>query len=63
MEINNEIPKGAFLAPEDKVLSRQEVYETYINCLTGALSKETIATICDIELIELEEIIKEFESK
>jgi hypothetical protein len=59
--LNREIPVGSFLAPEPEEYTKEEMYKMYLECKDN-LRIPTIATMCNADTKELEEVINEFEN-
>jgi hypothetical protein len=59
--LNREIPVGSFLAPEPEEYTKEEMYKKYLEC-KDTLRISTIATMCNADTKELEDVINEFEN-
>jgi hypothetical protein len=60
--LNREIPVGSFLAPEPEEYTKEEMYKMYLEC-KDTLRIPNIATMCNVDTKELEEVVKEFENR
>lgn len=58
--LNRDIPKSAFVAPELEEYTKEEMYKMYLEC-KDTLRIPTIATMCNVDIKELEDVIKEHE--
>jgi hypothetical protein len=59
--LNKEIPKSAFVAPQPEKCTKEEMYKMYLECKDN-LRIPTIATMCNADTKELEDVINEFEN-
>jgi len=59
--LNREISRGAFLSPEPAEYTGEEMYKMYLEC-KDTLRIPNIATMCNVDTKELEDVINEFEN-
>ena len=59
--LNRDIPVGSFLAPELEEYTKEEMYKMYLEC-KDTLRIPNIATMCNVDTKELEDVINEFEN-
>jgi hypothetical protein len=57
--LHKEIPRGAFQSPEPEEYTKEEMYKMYLEC-KDTIKLPTIATMCNVDTKDLEDVIKEF---